>query len=121
MYEIICFVHYLDFYGGVMKKKVFAAVSVILMLCALAACAASRCTMENYNKITVAKLNMTTFRYEGGMTLDEVEDILGDYTSSTSTSVMGYSATAYVWGNQKKNITVSFYNGRALFKTQTGL
>ncbi len=104
-----------------MKKKVFAAVSVILMLCALAACAASRCTMENYNKITVAKLNMTTFRYEGGMTLDEVEDILGDYTSSTSTSVMGYSATAYVWGNQKKNITVSFYNGRALFKTQTGL
>lgn len=103
-----------------MKKKVCAVLSVCVLLCLFTACA-GKCTMSNYNKIEVATFNSYTMRYEGGMTLSEVEDILGRYESSTSTSFMGHTATAYVWGNESKNITVSFYNGRAVTKIQTGL
>lgn len=105
-----------------MKKQSLAvAVLICLFAIILSACGDNNLTMENYNKITVATLNQTTFEYEGGMTLSEVEDILGKYKSSSSSTVMGQTATAYVWGNNDKNITISFYNNKALLKAQVGL
>lgn len=104
-----------------MRKRIIAILAVCLCLLVLGACADARCTMENYEKIRVAKLNMQTFEYEGGMSLDEVKEILGDYSSSSSSTVMGQTATAYVWGSEDKNITVSFYNDMAILKAQVGL
>ena len=100
---------------------------IVLLLCltslvlTFAACGNSKLTMENFNKIKCATISTVTYEYVGGMTLDEVKEILGEPDNSTSSTIMGSTATAYVWGNEKKCITVSFYNNRAITKIQTGL
>lgn len=95
---------------------------IVLAVGILTACNTnSKLTMANYDKINCATLNYTTMQYEGGMTLNAVKDILGEPDSSSSTTVMGVSATAYVWGNDKKCIAVSFVDGQAIYKTQVGL
>lgn len=102
-------------------KKTKIIVVLLLCVCFLTACGNSKLTMENYNKITVATLNQTTIQYEGGMTLAEVKEILGEHTSSSSNTITGITATAYVWGDEKKAITISFYNDQAILKAQVGL
>ncbi len=102
-------------------KRTLGLLLILIVILSLTACGNSKLTMENFNKITCATLNYNTFQYEGGMTLEQVKNILGEPTESTSSSAMGVTSTAYVWGTEKKNITVSFYNGRAIMKVQTGL
>ena len=108
-----------------MNKSLKIIICIVLDLVAvlsLVACGSnSKLTKENFDKITCATLNYNTMQYEGGMTLEEVKSILGEPTNSASTSVMGTTTTAYVWGNDNKNITVSFVNGKAIMKVQTGL
>lgn len=107
-----------------MKKKthfITALLCIISIGIVLVACGNSKLTLANFNKIECATISMTTFQYEGGMTLNEVKDILGEPDNSTSSSVMGYTAIAYTWGDEKKNIIVSFYNNKAIVKTQVGL
>lgn len=94
---------------------------VVVALISLVACNGAKLTQENFDKITCATLNMETFEYENGMTLQQVKDILGDPSDSTSTTIMGVTSTTYVWGNSNKNITVVFVNGQATAKTQVGL
>lgn len=102
-------------------KRLLCLLLILIVILTLSACSNSRLTMENFNKITCATLNYNTLQYEGGMTLEQVKNILGEPTDSASSSVMGVTSTAYVWGNEKKNITVSFYNGKAIMKIQIGL
>ena len=106
-------------------KKTIRFIVVLLCLISmglsLVACSNSKLTMENFNKIECATMSMTTYQYTGGMSLDEVKGILGEPDSSTSSSVMGYTAIAYTWGDETKNIIISFYNNKAITKVQTGL
>ena len=90
-------------------KSLLCLLLIIVAILSLTACGNSKLTMENYNKITCGTLNYNTYQYEGGMTLEQVKNILGEPTESASSTVMGVTSTAYVWGNENKNITVSFY------------
>lgn len=109
-----------------MTKRIVAIILALIVLFALCgvltACNNnSALTMENFDKITCAQFSTTTLTYVGGMSLSEVKDILGEPSSSSSSTMMGVTSTAYVWGDSEKNITVAFYNGQALMKTQVGL
>lgn len=46
---------------------------------------------------------------------------MGNPKDSASTTTMGYKVTAYVWGTEDKNITVSFLDDQAIVKIQTGI
>ena len=107
-----------------MKKNVGIFLSVALILVAilsLTACGGSKLTKENFDKITCATLNYDTMKYEGGMMLDDVKALLGEPTESASSTVMGSTTTAYVWGSATKGITVTFVDNMAISKAQTGL
>ena len=108
-----------------MKKnvKIFLCIAIVsIAILSLVACGGnSKLTKENFDKITCATLNYNTMQYEGGMTFAEVKSILGEPDDSASTTIMGATSTAYVWGNEKKNITVSFVDGKAIMKVQAGL
>lgn len=102
-------------------KTLLCVLLIVIAILSLTACGDSKLTMENFNKITCATLNSTTFQYEGGMTLEQVKAILGEPSDSASTTIMGVTSTAYVWGNNKKSITVSFTDGKTVTKVQIGL
>ena len=102
-------------------KIVLVVLLISVAILSLTACGGSKLTKENYDKITCTMLSYSTFQYEGGMTLSEVKGILGEPDDSASSTVMGVTATAYMWGNEKKNITVTFVNDQAKTKAQVGL
>ncbi len=78
----------------------------------LAGCG-SKVTKSNFDKIT------------NGMTVAEVEGILGKGTESTAASGtvgdLTGSAKSVVWKDGNKSITVNFINDKVALKTQTGL
>lgn len=106
-------------------KKILCILTIIVVSLALVACGNNldnRLTMDNYNKITCLGFNYETSEPVEGMTLEEVENILGKHDNSFSTDSMGYtSAKTYMWGNEKKCIMVSFHGDKAISKTQIGL
>ena len=108
-----------------MKKnvKIFLCLTLVLVaILSLAACGGNgKLTKENFDKITCATLNYDTMNYEGGMKLDEVKAILGEPTENSSSTVMGRTATAYVWRSATKVITITFVDDMAISKAQTGL
>jgi hypothetical protein len=100
--------------------------AVLLALClALTGCGKSKITQENYDKIT------------NGMTLKEVEAILGEGTSqggdgANVAAQFGVDVTGgvqssapstvdYVWEKGKKSITVTFKGGKVVGKRKDGL
>jgi hypothetical protein len=101
-------------------------VLLLLALCLLlAGCRKSKLTQENFDKI------------KNGMTLKEVEAILGEGTSqggdganvaaqfgvdvSGGVQQQAPAATDYVWEGDKKKITVTFKQGKVVNKTSSGL
>ena len=103
------------------KKLIICVLICIIAIAILTACNSNKLTMTNFNKIECATFDYATAAYKGGMTFEEVKEILGGPSSSSSSTIMGVTATAYVWGKDKKSITVSFYNGKAILKAQVGL
>lgn len=108
-----------------MNKKFKIVLCVLLILVAvlsLTACGSNmNVTKENFDKIVCGTPTGTGI-FVGGMTLDEVKEILGEPSDNASSTVPGgFSVNAYVWGSKKKNIAVSFYKGQAIVKVQTGL
>ncbi|MHC4444956.1 MAG: DUF3862 domain-containing protein [Planctomycetota bacterium] len=92
-------------------RNLIGAVLVGLILLAFAGC--SKVTQENYDKIN------------NGMTLDEVQKILGKGTEKSGISgaagnVTG-SAKILTWGTEEKGITITFANDKVILKTQKGL
>lgn len=73
----------------------------------------SKVTKDNYDKI------------KEGMTLKQVEDILGkgEAQAGGGVEVPGVSASAkvYQWSDGDKTITVTFLNDKVTAKAQTGL
>lgn len=82
-----------------------------VLLAPLAGC--SKVSQTNYDKI------------ETGMTLAEVEDILGEGTAEASkgAGIGGVELTGkkVTWESGSKSITVTFLNGKATLKNQSGL
>lgn len=103
------------------KQKIVLVILLLLAISLMAVACNGKITKENYDKIVCAELNYNTFEYDGGMTIEEVEAILGKPDSSSSSTIYGFTAIAYVWGNSNKNITVSFVNNQAILKVQVGL
>lgn len=106
-----------------MKRHKITLCALLVVICVLTftACGNSKVTLENYNRITCATLNLSTGLYEGGMMLYQVKNILGEPDASVSTTVMGVATTIYTWGNEEKGIEVSFVNERVIAKAQIGL
>ena len=83
--------------------------AMILLACS------GKINMDNYNKIS------------NGMTVEEVEQILGEGESNASTNVDygeyggAVSAEVMTWQSGTKVITISFTNGRVETKAQAGL
>lgn len=92
------------------KQIVMLCLSVVLV-CSLGGCA--KVSQENYEKVKV------------GMTESEVEDILGSgkvqESGGASVGVFSLSGKVVRWGDDSKNITVTFANGEVIAKSQEGL
>jgi hypothetical protein len=99
-------------------------VVVVLVAClALAGCGKDKITKENFDKI------------KDGMTVDEVEKILGSATQTPGDGAnvaaqVGVDVTGgapppstvdYGWESGKKSITVTFKQGKVIQKKSSGL
>jgi len=73
-----------------------------LALAALAAC--SKVTQENFAKI------------ENGMTQEQVIEILGKPTESSSREVLGVSGTSAKWVGADAVVSIRFLNGQVMLK-----
>ena len=73
------------------------------LLLVLAAC--SRVTPENFARI------------QGGMPEEQVLDILGKPTESSSVEVLGVSGTSSRWVSGDTVVTVRFVNGKVALKS----
>ena len=98
------------------------ALACCALCCVLAGCGKNKVTKENYDKV------------ENGMTLDQVEALLGEGTKAGDGSNMGAqvgidvtggagssSTVEYGWESGKHTITVSFRQGKVVQKRNTGL
>jgi hypothetical protein len=83
----------------------------VVLLVAVAGCA--KVTLENYEKVT------------NGMTLAEVEDILGRGTVEAggggTLGDLSLSGKVVRWGSDEKHIKVTFVNDKVVAKAQQGL
>jgi hypothetical protein len=94
-----------------------------LLCCVLSGCSKSKITRENFDKIN------------NGMTLAEVEAILGSGTSQSAdgslvAAQVGVDVSGgapppatvdYLWESGKKSITVTFRQGKVVAKKNSGL
>jgi len=92
-------------------RSVIVRMVVVCLLLIVVGC--SRVTQGNYEKI------------ETGMTVSQVESILGEGTEETSVGgaigELSGSAEVLSWGSETKSITVTFVNGKVVAKAQKGL
>ncbi len=94
------------------SRKLIAVAVLGLVFAAVSGCG-SKVSKSNYDKI------------ETGMTLSQVEGILGKGTEKAGLAgaigkVAG-SAKVMTWGDEKKSITVTFANDKVVAKAQQGL
>ena len=88
----------------------------LLLLCCLLVlpgCGGNRITKDNYDEIKT------------GMTLDEVESILGSGTEQASSDAsfggISIDMKSMVWQNEDKIISITFSHGKVQSKSQIGL
>ena len=93
-------------------RAIVAGLCVFLLVACVAGCA-SRITEANYDRI------------EPGMTVDEVEDILGmgeiEASGDDAGPGLNLSAKAMVWRSDSKSIRVVFEDEKVVTKSQMGL
>jgi hypothetical protein len=93
------------------SKSFILRVAVMCLLMLVSGCA--RISRENYEKI------------ETGMTLSQVESILGMGTEESGAGGaigdIGASAKVVRWGDENRSITVTFVNNQVVAKAQQGL
>ena len=93
------------------SRSFILRVAVVCLLLLVSGCA--RVSRENYEKI------------ETGMTLSQVESILGRGTEQSGVGGaigdVGGSAKVVRWGDENRSITVTFVNDQVVAKAQQGL
>ncbi len=94
-----------------MSRKAVGIALLGLML--VVVCGCTKITRSNYDKI------------ENGMTLSQVEKILGSGTEKAGVGGaignLAGSGKVMTWGDEKKSITVTFVNDKVIAKAQQGL
>jgi hypothetical protein len=105
------------------KRRFGAILALFTISLFLAGCGKSKITQENYAKI------------ENGMTLDEVEHVLGNGTPAggdgslvaaqvgvdVGSGASRSSTVEYIWESGNNSITVAFRQGKVVNKRKTGL
>jgi coenzyme F420-reducing hydrogenase gamma subunit len=83
----------------------YRAVALGLVIClTLGACAGSKISQENFEKIHT------------GMTMAQVQAILGEATESSSVDVAVVSGAVAKWKRGDITITIQFFNGKVVAK-----
>jgi hypothetical protein len=82
---------------------VVAALTVVVCL-SLVSCGGSKISQENFEKI------------QTGMTMAQVQVILGEPTESSSVGVAGFLGATSKWQAGEATITVQFFNGKVMAK-----
>ncbi len=94
-----------------MRLKKLLTVMFAIGLFAIVGC--SKVSQDNYDKINT------------GMTVEEVEDILGsgnvDGGGGVAVGDVEISGKVMRWGDDSKGITVTFANGKVVTKSHSGL
>jgi len=80
------------------------AVLTIFVCVSLVSCSGSKISQANFEKI------------QTGMTLAQVQAILGEPTESASLDVAGFSGTGSKWQAGEVTITIQFVNGKVIAK-----
>jgi len=76
----------------------------LVITLSLISCGGSKLTQENFEKI------------QTGMTLAQVQAILGEPTESSSVDVAVFSGTVSKWRQEDVTITIQFVNGKVVAK-----
>lgn len=82
-------------------RRSFAAAALALLLVACG----SKVNEDDFAKI------------HEGMTQDQVTDILGKPTQSSSIDILGMSGTSATWTDNDARITIQFVNGKVRLKS----
>jgi len=86
-----------------MPSRWTGALCLVITL-SLISCGGSKLTQENFEKI------------QTGMTLAQVQAILGEPTESSSVDVAVFSGTVSKWRQEDVTITIQFVNGKVVAK-----
>lgn len=84
--------------------KLWAGALCLAISLSLISCGGSKLTQENFEKI------------QTGMTLAQVQAILGEPTESSSVDVAVFSGTVSKWQQGEVTITIQFVNGKVVAK-----
>jgi hypothetical protein len=84
-------------------NSLYRVLAAALLVLALAGCG-SKINEENFSRI------------ENGMTDQQVFEILGKPTETSSVEALGLSGSAAVWKDEDARISVQFVNGKVRFK-----
>ena len=84
--------------------KLWAGALCLAISLSLISCGGSKLTQENFEKI------------QTGMTLAQVQAILGEPTESSSVDVAVFSGTVSKWKQGDVTITIQFVNGKVVAK-----
>ena len=90
---------------AVRRRCRLRVVTLSLVICiGLVSCSGSKISQENFEKI------------QTGMTLAQVQAILGEATESSSLDVAVVSGTVSKWKAGDVTITIQFFNGKVVSK-----
>ena len=84
--------------------KLWAGVLCLVISLSLISCGGAKLTQENFEKI------------QTGMTLAQVQAILGEPTESSSVDLAVFSGTVSKWKQGDVTITIQFVNGKVVAK-----
>jgi hypothetical protein len=90
------------------RNLIKALIAAIMVSFAIAACS-SKVNQDNFDKIKT------------GMTEDEVKNILGPPTETSSMSIAGFSGTSSKWESKNGTIVIQFFNGEVQIKEFSNL
>jgi hypothetical protein len=85
-------------------SKLGAGALCLALSLSLVSCGGSKLTQANFDKI------------QTGMTLAQVQAILGEPTESSSVDVAGFSGTVAKWKQGDVTITIQLVNGKVVAK-----
>ncbi len=88
-------------------KRTFVAIALVACLFVVTSCG-SKVNQENYDKI------------KAGMTIEEVEGILGKATKSDIVGAGPLSGGKMTWEDGAKSITVTVANGKSVLPMKSG-
>ena len=108
-----------------MNKRIFVYFTLLTMLLLSACDQPTNPQAKARNQVTIAQFNqIKTTGVTPGMTLPQVNKIMGFDGKNVGITALGAASVQYIWrdsSDQSKFIIVTFRNGRAVSKTKSGI